>query len=266
MNPHFNHKLRRKESDADQKFVEDISRQLGIECIVGTGVVARRGNLEQNARDARYKFLAESTERNGAMYVLTGHTINDQAETFLLNLIRGSGPEGLSAMARTRVLDNSVNLVRPLVGWALRADTEAFCRDNHIEFRRDRMNEDESFARVRIRKSIIPLLAELNPRIIETLARTSDLLRMDVSEPGVAAEALELKHLRSIRREQLYRELRTWLRSHRGDLRSISLKHIEAIERLINSPKSGKTVEIPGGGRVARQAGRLGFTNIKVEK
>lgn len=263
---HFNHRLRGTDSDADQTFVEKAAGRLGFDCVTGRGRISQKGNLEQNARDARYKFLTEVAVDHKAGVILTGHTMNDQAETFLLNLIRGSGPDGLAGMSALRPIDSGIRIARPLLGWATRNDTEQFCLDNLIRFRSDRMNDDESFARVRIRKSVIPLLAELNPRIVETLARTSDLLRGIQSEPDVAAGPLELKRLRPMPTAELYRQLRTWLRSYRGDLRSISLKHIEAIERLINSPKSGKTVEIPGGGRVVRRAGMLSFTNIKVEK
>jgi len=87
------------------------------------------------------------------------------------------------------------------------------------------------------------------------------------AENGAADNGeIQLKKLKSLPKEKLYGELREWLRASRGNLRSLELKHIEAVERLILSRKSGKTIELPGGGRVVKQGGRLVFSNIKVEK
>ncbi|HVF30920.1 MAG TPA: tRNA lysidine(34) synthetase TilS [Pyrinomonadaceae bacterium] len=269
---HFNHGLRGAESDADEEFVRNYAEQFGFEFRSGSGKITRRGNLEQNARDSRYKFLSELAVRENANQVLTAHTLNDQAETLLINLIRGSGPEGLAGMKQMRQLNNEVLLARPLLGWARREETESFCRDFSIEYRSDTMNDDLAFTRVRVRKSIIPALAEINPRIVETLARTADLIgnksNHDASKvrQSPSAEALELKSLRLLAKPDLYSALRSWIRERRGNLRSIQLKHIDAIERLIHSRKSGNTVEIPGHGAVVKRGGMLVFTNLKVEK
>jgi tRNA(Ile)-lysidine synthase len=90
---HFNHKLRGKESDADQEFVSRLAKDLAFEFVTESGRIAKKGNLEQNARNARYEFLTKVAKRSGASIILTAHTVNDQAETFLMNLIRGSGRE-----------------------------------------------------------------------------------------------------------------------------------------------------------------------------
>lgn len=266
---HFNHKLRGKESDADQEFVGVCGRDLGFEFVTAAGKLSTKGNLEQNARDARYDFLSRAASDLGASVVLTAHTLNDQAETFLMNLIRGSGPDGLGGMSKTRQLEESVLLARPLLSWATREETEEYCRERESEFRSDGMNEDEAFTRVRVRRTIIPQLAELNPKIVETLARTAELLRtrddQTAKRPDIE-QPLRLSKLRELSKPELYLELRSWLRVMRGNLRSLNLKHIEAIERLILSPKSGKTAELPGGGSVVKHAGRLEFRNNKVEK
>ncbi len=267
---HFNHKLRGWEGDADEAFVRDVAGELGMEFVAGRRTIRSKGNLEQNARDERYKFLTKTAGETKAVAVLTAHTKNDQAETLLMNLIRGSGPDGLSGMWAVRKLKGDVLLVRPLLSWATRADTEAFAGEHDLGYRTDRMNSDEAFTRVRIRKTIIPMLAELNPRIVETLARTADLLQVQErkevvisSEPVVT---LSVSKLKTLDRPELYTELRAWLRSRRGSLRSLQLKHIESIERLIFSPKSGKAVELPAGGLVVKRGGRLSFSNIKVDK
>ncbi len=279
---HFNHKLRGRESDADERFVRERSAALNFEFVSDSGAPARKQNLEENARKARYKFLMEKAHSTGAFAVLTAHTQNDQAETFLLNLIRGSGPDGLGSMKPVREMSDRVLLVRPLLSWAKREDTELFCREQGVDYRTDRMNDDQTFTRVRIRKTLLPMLAEFNPKIVETLARTAELLRQqsdderpangsspDVkteSRASVAGDPLELRDLRSLTKGALYSTIRSWLRSTRGNVRSLELKHIASIERLVFSPGSGKFVELPGGGRVVKHRGRLTFSNIKVEK
>jgi tRNA(Ile)-lysidine synthase len=268
---HFNHRLRGEESDGDERFTARQADRLGFEFVSGSAPFPKKGNLEQAARNARYRFLTKIAKQNEAFAVLTGHTQNDQAETLLFNLIRGSGPDGLAGMRQVRELEDGILLIRPLLSWATRSDTENFCLFNKVKYQTDRMNTDEKYSRVRIRQSILPRLADLNPKIVETLARTADLMRLSTDQPTKSLTSdkngnLGIKELKALKSPERYTTIRSWLRTKRGNLRSLQLKHIEAIERLILSQKSGKTVELPGGGRVVKQAGELTFTNIKVEK
>lgn len=286
---HFNHDLRGEESDADEKFVKNLAGKYDFELAFHKERVSAEGNLEQNARIARYKFLTETAQSLHAFAVLTAHTLNDQAETFLINLIRGSGLEGLGGIKPIRVLasenkseirnsKSEIHLVRPLLTWATRGMNEDFCRANSIEFRYDSMNEDLKFSRVRIRKVLIPLLQDFNPKIVETLAKTAFLLRQDSEEleeksAEKAADlrsqnkngALNLKDLRDIFPSMRRRILRLWLKENRGDLRRLEQKHIEAIERLAFSRKSGKTVELPDSETIVKSGGKLIFVS-KYEK
>jgi tRNA(Ile)-lysidine synthase len=273
---HFNHDLRGAESEADAEFVRVLAEKLEIEFILGAikhpklKLQNQKNNLEQAARLARYDFLFQTAEHYGAFGVLTAHTLNDQAETFLLNLIRGSGVAGLSAMTPVRPLNKNteIRLIRPLLNWAKREDTENFALETG--FRADSMNEDEKFSRVRIRKTLLPLLAEFNPKIVETLAQTAQLLRETAVDSLVGDEQLPenpaIKELKTLSKSTLYSVLRGWLETRRGDLRQIDLKHIAAIERLILSPKSGRIVELPGGESIVKRSGRLFFEKTKVEK
>ena len=267
---HFHHNLRGKESDGDERFVEKMAAKNDFEFVSGRGNLISRSDLEQRARHERYSFLIRTAQNENARSVLTAHTLNDQAETFLLNLIRGSGFDGLRAMPAKRKLGRNVELVRPLLNWATRQDTELYCRERKVKFRRDRMNEDLNFTRVRIRKEILPNLAELNPKIVETLARTAKLFAsspdngdQDLIETFV--DELKLSDLRKLDENQLNSHIRRWLRGCRGSLRGITLKHIEAGARLVNSPKRGRIVELPGGEQVVKGGGRLAFRHIKLE-
>lgn len=280
---HLNHGLRGHESDEDEKFVKEFTAKYEFELALKKAHISKKeGNLEQNARDARYEFLSETANNLNADTVLTAHSLNDQAETFLMNLIRGSGLQGLGGIRSNRVIEKQgvkINLVRPLLTWATRDMTEEFCTDCNFMFRYDSMNEDLAFQRVRIRKVLIPLLKDFNPKIIESLAKSSLLLQADfdalekISELGFGLESLlnkggekidlklqELDNLfPSIRRKIL----RDWLKSQRGHLRNIDSKHLEAIEKLIFSRKSGKIVELPNAEFVIKENGKLSFSQKK---
>ena len=285
---HFNHDLRGAHSESDEQFVKNLAEKFNFELVLGKGKISGEGNLEQNAREKRYEFLCETAENLHAYAVLTAHTMNDQAETFLMNLIRGSGIEGLGGMKPVRSLKSKVQspkseekskiqnpkskiqLVRPLLNWAKRADTENFCQQNEILYCSDAMNEDLRFQRVRIRKVLLPLLKDFNPKIVENLAGTAELLRGEIaekfdSENIFSEEALALRDLRSLSKPQLYKTLRAWLENKRGDLRRLELKHIQAIERLAFSRKSGKVVELPGGEFIIKEKGKLRFTKKKLK-
>ncbi len=169
-------------------------------------------------------------------------------------------------------------LIRPLLSWAKRIDTENFCRLNEIEYRYDSMNEDLAFQRVRVRRVLLPMLKDFNPKIIENLAQTALLLQEDFQtlekfraenrkefENELNSE-ISLKILKNLPDAERNDLIRQWLKNKRGDLRSLDAKHFEAIYRLIFSRKSGRTVELPNGETVKKMNGNLLFEKRKVEK
>jgi tRNA(Ile)-lysidine synthase len=283
---HLNHKLRLT-SAADARWVVRLARQLGHKSSVGNVEVetlakATGDNLEQAARRARYEFLAKTANRNRAEIVLTAHTMDDQAETVLLNLLRGSGLDGLGGIEPVRALDegSEVLLARPLLSWTRRRAAATYCQSLGIEIRADEMNKDERFARVRVRTQLLPLMQSFNPKLVEALARTAELLREDnraldlaagrlleISRatkegaravgkdcPPLRTDVLALAHS-SLRR----RALRQWLRNCRGDLRRIERVHVSAVETLLFGDRGGRIVELPGGAKVSRRRGLLHF-------
>jgi tRNA(Ile)-lysidine synthase len=279
---HLDHGLRGERGARDAEWVETWARALDYEVLTGRAELAGaagRDNLEQAARRARYEFLAEAARACGARVVLAAHTLDDQAETVLLRLLRGSGAAGLAGMRPERPLDptGGVILRRPLVGWARRAETVEYCRARGVEFRQDEMNEDEGFARVRLRRRVLPLLETFNPRAVEALARAADLLHEDSAAlealaSGLLEEAAETTSpdegaARPLRVDVLARALpalrrralRLWLARGRGDLRRVGLQHVKAVERLLAGERGGRLAELPGGGRVERRRGLLLF-------
>src|SRR5256714_158992 len=207
---HLDHGLRGERGASDARWVEEHARALGFEVVTGRAEVgararAERDNLEQSARRARYEFLAAVARERGASAVLVAHTLDDQAETVLLRLLRGSGAGGAGGMRVERALEEGgeVSLRRPLLAWARRADTVGFCRERGVEFRADEMNEDERFARVRVRRQLLPLLSSFNPRAAEALARAAELLREDSDAlDRLASELLEEARAKTPTRER----------------------------------------------------------------
>jgi len=178
---HFNHHLRARESDADEAFVVKLASQLGLPCEVGHArgdqiAAARPGaGLEAAARTARYGFFRQAAARHGARYLVTAHTADDQAETILHRIVRGTGIAGLSGMARVRTLGPATTLIRPLLGFR-RAELLAYLDDLGQPYRIDRSNDDVRFTRNRIRHELLPLLAaQHGPGVIDALLRLGTL-------------------------------------------------------------------------------------------
>jgi tRNA(Ile)-lysidine synthase len=276
---HLNHQLRGGESDEDEAFVRDLADRLNLPVFTESIAVAERAqeekqNLEAMARRLRYEFLLRVAEARGAKIVFTAHTLDDQAETILMRLIRGSGAEGLRGVHHVVALSDGVKLIRPMLG-IKRAEVIAHCERYELAFRSDSSNFLADFTRNRVRLELLPMLETFNPRVKESLARASesgardeDYLRGAASEylAGSRGESgLNVSVLREAPDVIRRRVLRLWLRDERGDLRRVSASHIEAVERLIDGP-SGRRVELPEGG-VAREFDCLRFIHTRaIEK
>jgi tRNA(Ile)-lysidine synthase len=285
---HLDHGLRAEAGRLDALWVAELAAGLGFGVALGCASVAERAeaagdNLEQAARRARYEFLAATATERQALWVLVAHTLDDQAETVMLRLLRGSGAEGLSGMSAVRRLDEKqeVLLARPLLRWARRSDTEGYCRQRGAEWRVDAMNRDERFARVRVRKSLLPLMQTFNGRVVEALARTAELLREDTAalelaaadllsaaseDRTQAASPLLIEVLKDAPRALRRRALRQWIGRGRGDLRRLERTHLLAVEALMEGERGGRVAQLPGGTSVRRKLGRLYFHAKRVEK
>ncbi len=179
---HFNHRLRGAESDGDQRFVEALCHEWNIPLKMGSapeaGIPKRRhGSLEDAARRARYRFLARTAAGLGLRYVATGHTADDQAETILHRILRGTGVGGLAGMAKARPLGEAVTLIRPLLGFR-RRDALEYLEQLRQPYRTDSSNLDPRWTRNRIRLDLLPrLAADYNPQVVEALVRLGRLAR-----------------------------------------------------------------------------------------
>jgi tRNA(Ile)-lysidine synthase len=240
---------------------------LGLDpVLVRTVVVEGAGGPEGAARAARYAALEAAAHETGATLVLLGHTLDDQAETVLLGLARGSGATSLHGMAARSGLWS-----RPLLG-IRRSQTHAFCADSGLEAWTDPQNSDPAFARVRVRESVLPLLErELGPGIAEALARTAEQLRedddaldhfaeeiaeelADIAEAGISLPVRALAANPAALRQRLIR-----LAVH-GEFH-VSLSRAQTLEvaRLVTDWHGQGPLDLPGI-TVERQGSRIVFS------
>ncbi|HVK18600.1 MAG TPA: tRNA lysidine(34) synthetase TilS [Fimbriiglobus sp.] len=182
---HFHHQLRGAESDADEAFVRELAASLGVPFARGSADVraaAAGDNLEATARRLRYDWLASL----GGDWVATGHTADDQAETVLHRIIRGTGLQGLRGIAVGRNVAPAVHLVRPLL-IVTRAEVLDYLTELGQPFREDATNSDPAFTRNRIRHELLPLLKTFNPAVVDVLGRLAR--QADEAHRVIAEEA-----------------------------------------------------------------------------
>lgn len=181
---HVNHRLRGRDSDRDEQFVHDLCAKWGLTFegvrVDTARVAASRGeSIEESARRARYEFFLEVARPLRIKKILVAHNRDDQAETFLMRLLRGAGRRGLGGMkmiAPVPVPGSKAELIRPLLR-ASRAEVLEYLRNNRLVFRKDRTNREWKFFRNRIRNRLIPLIErEFQPAAVEIFARTSEIL------------------------------------------------------------------------------------------
>lgn len=176
---HFNHQLRSSESDADERFVKERAEQYGIEAYVdraGTAECARQARLgiQEAARNLRYDFFSKLLESSGYDCVATAHNADDNAETVLMNLFRGAGVQGLAGIPVHR---HDRRIIRPLL-FARREEIEAYAAAEQVPFRNDSSNAKDDYTRNYVRHQILPLVRDqINPKVVETLQRASELFR-----------------------------------------------------------------------------------------
>jgi len=163
---HFNHRLRGAESDADEQFVEELARELGVKFITESAPPPPlplspspplASPSEASLRDLRYEFLRHAANESGARYVATAHTADDQVETILLNIVRGTGLAGLAGIPRVRAFTQAATIVRPLLD-VTRAEVLDYLQWLGAAFREDATNSSLHYTRNRVRHELLPLL------------------------------------------------------------------------------------------------------------
>lgn len=243
------------------------ARQLGADARVVAVTVTPSEGLEADARAARYAALGQIAQELGAGVVLTGHTLDDQAETVLLQLSRGSGSGSLQGMAPVRELVPGVRLVRPFLRMR-RSETDAACRGAELDPWQDPHNQELRFKRVLVRQELLPALESgLGPGIAEALARTAEIAREDAAafqemideviedivepaEAGIAINAAALKANPAALRNRIIRFV---VQSEFGV--SLSRSHTLAVAELVTVWRGQGPIDLPG--VVVKRSGQL---------
>ena len=245
---HFNHRLRGEESDGDESFVREFCEGYAIPLHVGReNVVAGKKGLEAAARDARYRFFASLDGK-----IATAHTADDNAETVLMHLVRGTGLKGLGGIAPV-----NGRLIRPMLN-VTRQQVMEFLEEYHVSYRTDSSNETDTFLRNRLRHHVMPLLKEENPRLAEKLSAMAQRLRMD--EQALAEEASfdvlpPVSRLRQLQPAVRSRMLEQFLKQ--CGVKEPEAEHIALAESLVFSDKPSARGHFPGGVTVGRSYEQL---------
>jgi tRNA(Ile)-lysidine synthase len=252
---HLNHRLRQADSDADERLCRALASALGLPCVVESSDVAElarseRISVEHAGHRARYAFFDRAATSLGACRVALGHTIDDQAETFLLRLLRGAGLAGFSSIRPRAGL-----VVRPLLSVG-RAELRAYLASRQVEFREDASNLDRRIPRNRIRHDLLPVLRTYTPRVVEVLAREAEIALADdqwltvsanemaadlvqTIEGGAALDAVRLASLPAALARRIGREALTEVAG-----RPVGFADIERLRRMaVGAPTQ---VDLPG--------------------
>jgi tRNA(Ile)-lysidine synthase len=259
---HVNHGLRGAASDEDEAFTAHLCAGLGVPFFCKRlGIKLMGGNLEAAGRDARRKFFVELVAQNRFTKLALAHTRDDRTETFLMNLLRGAGSDGLVAMAA-----KTGDVIRPLIETG-KMEIESYLTALGQPWRTDATNEDTRFTRNRLRSCVIPeFTAAFNPRLKETIARTTEILEAEniwmqqlcedwIGKHGTQSAQGLVLDARALAAEPVglqRRVLRAALRSLGSGLENVGFDHVEAARALLEPGKSGKVVELPGWQTVSR--------------
>ncbi len=255
---HVEHGIRGEESISDMRFVEELCRSLDVPLYIHRAHVPKERlkgeSLEAAARRIRYSFFEKMTRELQLKYIAVAHHSEDVSETFMLNLLRGSGLAGLSSMRAKR----EPNIVRPLL-FALRSEIEVYLKEEGLKYVTDSTNMDTDYTRNYIRRELMPGMRELNPSLHRTLLRTSELIAEEDAALSEIADieyrklAIEHDNSIDIDREKLLRlnkavarrVIRIACQKLHG-LKDIEQSHIEAIYGLAKEGGTGRRFELKG--------------------
>ncbi|MFH1490326.1 MAG: tRNA lysidine(34) synthetase TilS [Pseudomonadota bacterium] len=271
---HFNHGLRPDEDDAETRFVRRLAESMSLPVEIGTAspLLNRAGiSLEEGARDARYVFLEELRSKHHAQKTALGHNQNDQAETVIMRLLRGSGPAGLAGIPPCR----EPSVIRPLIE-IRRREIEDYLDARGLTYVVDSSNLVPGFLRNQIRLELMPRLLQYQPRLIELLGRTADILRDENqyveiltkdwvdrnASSGPAGEfSIPLKAFSGLPRAMRSRISRCLLEKAKGGLRRVNYAHIKAIDGLARGHRPQGILNLPGPLMVRRVYDSLVFSS-----
>ncbi|MFC1708875.1 tRNA lysidine(34) synthetase TilS [Candidatus Omnitrophota bacterium] len=264
---HLNHGIRGKSSDCDEKFVEKCSRNLYLDFFSKKIKPSKPKQLsEEKMRKLRYDFLFEIAKKHKINKIALAHTLDDQAETVLMRLIRGTGLYGLISIMPRRKIKSFV-IIRPLLEVA-KNEIEAYLKRIGIKPRIDKSNFSKKFLRNRIRHEVIENLKEINPNIKETLARFAQQAAIDydylyqisknmIKTTNNASIKIEINKFSKLHTALQRMVIRVALERVSGELRTFTHKHWEEIQDLANLRPNGSVVNLTKKIRVRRDKNHI---------
>lgn len=272
---HLNHGIRGEEAERDAVFVKELCKKWGIPCFCKQedipALSKKEGISEETAgRLARYRFFHKLCVREGFSKIATAHNRDDQAETMLMRVLRGTGIAGMGGIRYIR----TDGVIRPLLN-VERRQVEAYCSENGLNYLTDSTNAEETYTRNKIRHQLLPLIKrEFNPNITETLAvmaenmaEDGDFLnsyakrlyqRINTPAPARKPVVLDIESLKMVIKSIRSRLILFAAKDAMGKDYSLERCHIEAVDQLIKK-ENGAAVDLPGGLRVAVRYGWLAF-------
>jgi tRNA(Ile)-lysidine synthase len=267
---HLNHRLRGRSSRADAIFVQKLAAKYDVDLALGAIdvralAVRTKQSIETAARDARYKFFAQVAKRRRCRTIFLGHHADDLVETFLINLFRGAGPGGLSAMrgVSIRKIDNvKLQIVRPLLGVS-REQIDDYVRKHRLKFREDASNKNLAPLRNRIRHRIIPEIEKQVGRNVRgTIWRAATIAAEEenffealLPDKLSKLTALAVKPLRAMPIAVQRRMLHEWLRAR--DVPDLSFDLVERVRALLDLSNRAAKTNLPQDRHVRRRAGQI---------
>jgi tRNA(Ile)-lysidine synthase len=276
---HVNHQIRGEEAQEDALWVNAFCRRRGLPFIlakidVPAFVAENGGSLEEAARILRYSALEDMAKEHDLSAIAVAHNQEDNAETILMNILRGSSLEGASGIKNRRG-----SIVRPLLP-ASRKEIDAFCRQNNIDYRTDSSNSDKKHLRNRVRLELLPILTEYNPEVIPALCRFGGMLARDadfltrlageyyrkeavfLQDAAVSLAADKLKSMDpALVSRVLLMAIKECLQEKPDSY--INYKHIAKVQELLREGRTGAVLELPGGLKVKKDYAALLFSAAK---
>lgn len=274
----LDHGLRGDESKGDSAFVKDMSEELGVRLFQKRVNLRERRSkdlsTEEEARIERYRFFREAAVKSGASVIATGHTLDDQAETVLMRIVKGTSLKGMAGIAPVRE-EGAWRVIRPLIQLE-KSEILRYLDGKGIRYRIDRTNLEPVYFRNVVRGEIIPFLEKYNPRLKRVLFNLSEHLREDFE--FIAGEKRKFQNSIAAGRERavdvslkdlvvqpkaIQKEvLRDMLERSGGEVKKLSFRHWKEMEYLIKRKGRGSAVDLPGGIRVTRTERSITFSRI----
>jgi tRNA(Ile)-lysidine synthase len=270
---HLDHSVRGKESERDARFVKNLAGEMGIKLVskkLSSKKTKSKLSPEERLREKRYAFFKEASTKAGARIVATAHTLDDQAETVMMRVIKGASLKGVVGIHPVR-REGRIKFIRPLIE-VEKKEAIKYLKKAGLSFRVDRTNLEDKFLRNRVRNKILPYLARVNPRLKRSLFNLSEHLREDYEfieeEKKKRRNLIKSKALfkyielcdiilqpRALRKEII----REALKSAGGNIKKLTYRHWRDIDNFVKTKETGKIIDLPGRVRIKKTRDRLLF-------